>query len=630
MLTIKLQETLDRNWENCWPVSDLRPIALLDLISYLFFIKKADDLEQIQQTIKNSLTEDFIYPPEIETFTWSNFQNQNAKDIHHLFTKEKGLLDIMSHYSKTKAAYSSYFKSSLLIDPTPKLLFNAIEIINIIETNDQPTREKIIEYLFTKSNLSEKTGQLFLPPHIVKLIISLADPAPGDLIFDPAAGNGNLLLSAYKYTLPQNDALISSAISQTKIKLAGCEPDVVHLRIAAMNLNVHGLDESKAAMWLSAPAAGKKSDLIISSLPVSESDENLPGKQAGDFSEREPAILDNILEGLGENSRAVVMVGQNLLQGDEPANLNARKKLAEQNNLEGVITLSSKSDSFYSGSAILIFDKSRASSEKTWFYKWRNAGRKKNKEAQLNDESSNSDFEEVSNILDKWKTRNDSSAFSSANGFFISINYLRSNNYNLSFNDYKLISQQQSENEYDVGTERKESVVAANKENLHEFFEASRPLTAEKRKRRLSPALLVTFILVCAAFAVYWVYSKDTKKYFSKNYVAPRSGDSANKNSETSSIEPPSGKLVSIKNTSGEASENNSETNSKKYTVINKAWFHYEPDSGKIKPLYLTPRKGLVVVSREEKDGFVYVVYVNSNGEATHGWLDKRDLQPVE
>ncbi len=79
-------------------------------------------------------------------------------------------------------------------------------------------------------------------------------------------------------------------------------------------------------------------------------------------------------------------------------------------------------------------------------------------------------------------------------------------------------------------------------------------------------------------------------------------------------------------------SENANTTNkdSTKYTVINKAWFHYEPDSTKLKPVFLKPRQDVVLTPKDEKNGFVYVVYINSKGQATHGWLDKKDLAAVE
>lgn len=628
MLNIKLQETLNKKWENCWPVSDLRPLSLLDLLSYLFFIKKADDLELIHQQIKISGIDDFIYSPEIEAFTWSNLQNQSAKDIHHLFTKEHGLVDLMNHYSKINSSYSDYFKATLLIEPTPKLLWNAIEIVNIIETSDRVTRADIVEYLFAKSNVNGKNDQSFLPEHILNLIISLAEPAPHDIIFDPAAGNGNLLLSAFKFVQSKNDSLIIPHTSE--IKLSGFEPDGVHLRIAAMNLSVHGMTESNIRLTPSEETPKEKSTLIISSLPILDETEAIPEKNTNILAERESVILNDIIECLSKNGRSVVLVRQDLLQSGEEINVNTRKKLIEQNNLEGVITLPTKYDSFYSGAAILVFDKSKPSSEDVWFHKWSNS-KKKNKEFSLNAESKNSDFEEVSHILKKWKTRYDPTSFSSANSFFISTNYLRSNNYNLSFNDYKLVGHHPVEPAQGIllgdGTE---TVIAAKKENLHEFFESSTSLPVKEQKRKLSPILLVLLILICAAFAAFWVYSKDIKKSFSQNLINPVSTVSISNSSETISPESASNKLVSIKVKSAKETGKGSGPGSKKYTVINKAWFHYEPDSNKIKHFYLTPRKGLIVISNAEESGFAYVVYTNNKGESTHGWINKKDLQPVD
>lgn len=188
MLTNKLKESFNKKWENCWPVSDLRPLALLDLISYLFFIKRTDDLGLIHQKVETGGMNNFIYTKEIEDFTWSSLQNLTDREIHQLFVKEQGVIGLMNNYAQLNSLYSDYFKAPLLIEPTPKLISNAIQIINIIETNDNATREKIVEYLFTKSKISSKNNQVFLPEPILKLMISFAEPVPGDIIFDPAAG----------------------------------------------------------------------------------------------------------------------------------------------------------------------------------------------------------------------------------------------------------------------------------------------------------------------------------------------------------------------------------------------------------------------------------------------------------
>ncbi len=206
MLNPHLQKRLDEKWNNCWPVSDLRPLALLDLISYLFFIKKLDDWELIHQKVKSAGSENFIYTKEMEEFTWSRLQNLNARQIQQLFNKEHGVIDLMNNYAHLNTLYSDFFKAPLLIDPTPKLIFNAIEIINIIETSDKISQGAIIEYLFSKSKLTAQNGHEFLPDYISSFIVSIAEPESNDVILDPSAGNGSLLINAYKYISDSNSS----------------------------------------------------------------------------------------------------------------------------------------------------------------------------------------------------------------------------------------------------------------------------------------------------------------------------------------------------------------------------------------------------------------------------------------
>ena len=390
MLTNNLQETLNKKWKNCWPVSELRPLAIFDLLSYFYFIKKADDLDLIHQKTKKSGLEDFIYSAEIEHFTWSNLQSQQPKEIHHLFTKEHGLINLMKHYAKTNASFSDYFKAPLLIEPTPKLVLNAIEIINIIESSDPAKRISIIEYLFTKLSNSNQDKEAFLADPILKLIINLAEPVKGDIIFDPAAGNGIVLINAYKY----NKKL--SLSTKSELKLSGFEPDLVHLRIAAMNMMIHGMTDLNIHLPSVFQAGNEKPSLIVSSLsPFQESDSLTGGKLTG-LAENEGNILEDAIERLSSSGRAVVLVRKDFLQSDHPAILKIRKKLVDQNNLEGVITLDMKNKYSLSGSAILVFNKLKSTTENIWFYKWRTT--EKNNQDLLNINGNNPGLNEVRQI----------------------------------------------------------------------------------------------------------------------------------------------------------------------------------------------------------------------------------------
>ncbi len=89
------------------------------------------------------------------------------------------------------------------------------------------------EYLIKKfADLSKKNaGEFYTPRTIVKLMIWLLDPQPGDSVYDPACGTGGMLIEAIKYI--HND-------KQTYGKIYGQEKNLSTSAIASMNLLLHG------------------------------------------------------------------------------------------------------------------------------------------------------------------------------------------------------------------------------------------------------------------------------------------------------------------------------------------------------------------------------------------------------
>ena len=46
-ITEELCSDINKKWDACWPINMLRPLVLLDLISYLLFIKKLEEKQLI-------------------------------------------------------------------------------------------------------------------------------------------------------------------------------------------------------------------------------------------------------------------------------------------------------------------------------------------------------------------------------------------------------------------------------------------------------------------------------------------------------------------------------------------------------------------------------------------------------
>ena len=89
------------------------------------------------------------------------------------------------------------------------------------------------EYLIKKfADLSKKNaGEFYTPRTIVKLLVNLLDPKPGDDVYDPACGTGGMLIEAINHI--NNDKL-------TYGRIYGQEKNLATSAIARMNLFLHG------------------------------------------------------------------------------------------------------------------------------------------------------------------------------------------------------------------------------------------------------------------------------------------------------------------------------------------------------------------------------------------------------
>ncbi|MDL2292509.1 N-6 DNA methylase [Acholeplasma sp. OttesenSCG-928-E16] len=231
------------------------------------------------------------------------------------------------------------------------------------------------EYLIKKfADLSKKNaGEFYTPRSIVKLLVNLLDPKPGDEVYDPACGTGGMLIEAIRHI--NNDKL-------TYGRIYGQEKNLATSAIARMNLFLHGAKDFKVLQGdtLRDPKflrAGKvqKFDCTIANPPFSldkwGSDQfatdaygrniwGCPTDSNADF-----AWLQHMVSSMkSKTGRCVVVLPQGVLfRGGKEAEM--RKQLIESDILECVITLAS--GVFYStgvSACILLLSNNKVSAHK--------------------------------------------------------------------------------------------------------------------------------------------------------------------------------------------------------------------------------------------------------------------------
>ncbi|MEC1781812.1 N-6 DNA methylase [Schinkia azotoformans] len=231
------------------------------------------------------------------------------------------------------------------------------------------------EYLIKKfADLSKKNaGEFYTPRSVVKLMVKILDPKPGETVYDPACGTGGMLIEAIRNM--NND-------KSTYGKIFGQEKNLATSAIARMNLFLHGARDFKVNQGdtLRSPLFLYRGELqtfdcVIANPPFSlkkwgadqfASDiygRNLwgsPTDSSADF-----AWLQHMVKSMDKkNGRCAVVLPQGVLfhSGREG---EIRKQLIESDKLECVITL--VSGLFYStgiSACILILNNNKSSKHK--------------------------------------------------------------------------------------------------------------------------------------------------------------------------------------------------------------------------------------------------------------------------
>ena len=439
ILSDKLRAAIDEKWNDCWPANMQRPLVLLDLISYLLFIKKLKEkhlIAGISTQIFNNGGSDNESEPE-------SLKDISAKNLHHLFTDEENLPELLKNYGLTNLQYSLFLKHPLLLAPTPRLLFNMLEIIKMMDAETSDTRAAIFEYLLNKAETQNEHA--FESDKAVKLMIELMQPDPKDLVWDPCAGNAALLINAAIYATHKNGKPGNHLDDFFADNFKGIECDLTWLRIGAMNMILHGIEDPKLGAIddfknLNLDCC-EQPTLILSNLFFDGRDKNAAEeKNASGTGRPEVYFLNLILETLKKEGRAAVIVPEYLLYNNATEIKTLRQHIIDDHQLKAVISLTNKSGSLFSPGILLFSETKSATNDKIWFYKMPDEIKRKENIAddeEIRIAACMKELDEINYIINHWKNETpEKTLIKTEKSYYVSIDEIKSNNYNLCFNEY--------------------------------------------------------------------------------------------------------------------------------------------------------------------------------------------------
>lgn len=214
------------------------------------------------------------------------------------------------------------------------------------------------------------------------MMVALTAPTPKDIISDPACGTCGFLVAAAEYLEDHDPNILRDKDMKEHFyhhMFHGSDFDSSMLRIGAMNMTLHGIDNPLIADRdsLSEDHADQREayTLILANPPFKGSlDADGVAKdllQVSKTKKTELLFISLFLKQLKAGGRCACIVPHGVLFGSSKAHQQLRQTLVEEQKLEAAISMPSGVFKPYAGvfTAILIFTRTDSGgTDKVWFY----------------------------------------------------------------------------------------------------------------------------------------------------------------------------------------------------------------------------------------------------------------------
>lgn len=483
MITGQLRSRIDKLWDEFWTGGISNPLTVIEQITYLMFIRLLDisEVRRQKQADRAKGKRDFRanFKPDQQHLRWQNLMKLGGDQL--LKTVRDEVFPHLRDLAGTDSTFGRYMQDATFMIQKAALLVRAMEMINDLPLEKTDTKGDLYEYLLSKLNTAGINGQFRTPRHIIRLMVDLLKPKPTDVVGDPACGTAGFLVAVLDYLyehFTSSEGVIEEDIEGDVNRIFtgdllepyrdhlqrdmfhGFDFDVTMLRLAAMNLMLHGVDNPDIAYQDTLsnsfpekrPAiASDHFDLILA---------NPPFKGSLDHSDVHPSLTSKvktkktellfvalILRMLKLGGRAAVIVPDGVLFGSSTAHTALRKILVDDNQLEAVVKLPPGAFRPYASvaTAFLIFTKG-GKTNTVWYYDVQADG------FSLDDKRDpipENDLPDVRTQWAHWNNEGGKTEFANRSGraFAVTADEIRATDYDLALNRYK--EHQGEEKQYD-------------------------------------------------------------------------------------------------------------------------------------------------------------------------------------
>lgn len=469
MITGEIKNRIDAIWDTYWVGGITNPMSVLEQMTYLFFMKMIDDAQQKKEAEANILGVQIANPtfkdglwhnPDTDSdvpynnLRWHVFKNMEATQMFNTIRND-AFAFIKNLNEGKSSAYSRFMRDAVFLIQNPRTLTKIVDGVDALDMTNRDAMGDVYEYILGKMAASGNNGQFRTPRHIIRMMVELMQPTLKDEICDPAMGSAGFIVESAKYIVEhyKQELLKKENADHFRGKMFhGFDTDSTMLRIGAMNLMLHGVEEPDVAYRDSLSSSNNDTErytLCLANPPFAGSIDSEDTSKSllaiTNTKKTELLFVSLFIRMLQTGGRCASIVPDGVLFGNSNAHVALRKELVDNHTLRAVISMPSGVFQPYSGvsTAILIFTKTGAGgTDKVWFYDMQADGYSLDQKRTEVEENDIPDVVARFHNLEaeEQRTRKDKS-------FLVPVDEIRSNDYVLSINKYKEVEREKVEYE---------------------------------------------------------------------------------------------------------------------------------------------------------------------------------------
>ena len=459
MITGDIKNRIDSIWDTFWTGGITNSITILEQMTYLFFMKMLDD-SQLKREAAANLLGGTVSNPVFKDGAWHNpdtdrdvpynnlrwhiFVNFEAEKMFQTISKD-AFIFIKTLNEGKESAYSRFMESATFLIPNARTLVKIVEGVDKLDMNNRDTMGDVYEYILSKMAATGNNGQFRTPRHIIRMMVELMQPTLKDTICDPAMGSAGFIVESAKYITEhyKQELLKKENADHYKNRmLHGFDTDQTMLRIGAMNLMLHGVDnpdiEYKDSLSTDNTDTGRYT-LCLANPPFAGSiDKEAISKSLlaiTNTKKTELLFVALFTRMLAVGGRCASIVPDGVLFGNSTGHKAVRKELIDNQRLQAVISMPSGVFQPYSGvsTAILVFTKTDAGgTDNVWFYDMRADG------FSLDQKRDPVPQNDIPDVISRFRNlQAEAHRSRKEQSFLVPVDEIRANDYDLSINKYK-------------------------------------------------------------------------------------------------------------------------------------------------------------------------------------------------